>query len=102
MRSTLTTCLISGALLISATSHTEASMRCDNGIISGRETIAEVIRKCGQPDNRDVIQPTVDSNGKTPHQSATIENWIYGPKNGMYQYLRFIDGKLASIRSQRD
>lgn len=34
--------------------------------------------------------------------SATIEHWVYGPHNGMYQYLRFIDGRLVEIRSKRD
>jgi hypothetical protein len=94
--------IISGALLICASLHAQASMRCQNGIISGGETIAEVTRKCGQPDNRDILQPVVESNGKVPFGSATIEDWVYGPTNGMYRYLRFIDGKLASIKSKRD
>lgn len=94
--------LIGGALLMSAAFHAQASMRCQNGIISGGEPISEVIRKCGQPDNRETIQPIVGGNGKAPYKSATIEDWVYGPKNGMYQYLRFIDGKLASIRSGRN
>jgi Protein of unknown function (DUF2845) len=94
--------IIGGALLISASLHAHASMRCQNGIISGGETIAEVIRKCGQPDNRDTHQPILGSNGKAPNKSVTTEDWVYGPTNGMYRYLRFIDGKLASIKSSRD
>lgn len=80
----------------------QASMRCDRGIISGGELIAEVLRKCGHPDHRQLIEPRVDANGKTPHRSASIEDWVYGPRNGLYQYLRFIDGKLATLRSSRD
>jgi hypothetical protein len=79
----------------------QASMRCDKGIISGGELIAEVLRKCGDPDSRQITEPVVGANGKTPYRSVTVEDWVYGPRNGLYQYLRFIDGKLASIRSSR-
>jgi Protein of unknown function (DUF2845) len=97
----LTLSLIGGTLLLLASLDTQASMRCQNGIISGGETIAEVIRKCGQPDSRNTTQPIVGSNGQVPFGSATVEDWVYGPTNGMYRYLRFIDGKLGSIKSGR-
>ncbi|HEY0287712.1 MAG TPA: DUF2845 domain-containing protein [Pseudomonas sp.] len=69
-------------IFLFSASSAQASMRCDKGIISGGETIAEVLRKCGQPDDRDVIQPAVDSSGKPAYQSVTVENWVYGPEMG--------------------
>lgn len=101
MNRTLTLSLLGGTLLLLASFDLLASIRCQNGIISGGETIAEVIRKCGQPDNRSTQQPILGSNGKAPDKSVTTEDWVYGPTNGMYRYLRFIDGRLASIKSSR-
>ena len=79
----------------------QAAMRCNNGIISEGHTTWEVTEKCGEPQDRERIEPTVGSNGKPPRHSATIENWVYGPDNGMYRHLRFIDGKLVEIESRR-
>ncbi|MBP7188599.1 MAG: DUF2845 domain-containing protein, partial [Thiopseudomonas sp.] len=31
-----------------------------------------------------------------------IQEWVYGPNNGMYHYLRFEGNRLTSIESQRD
>jgi hypothetical protein len=90
------------AALILCAPEAHASMRCKSGIVSGGELIAEVLRKCGDPSSRQAIEPVVGANGKTPYKSATIEDWVYGPRNGLYQYLRFVDGKLANIRSSRD
>jgi hypothetical protein len=89
------------SLTLLCVSQAQASMRCESGIISGGELIAEVLRKCGNPSSRQIIEPVIGANGKAPYKSATVEDWVYGPRNGLYQYLRFIDGKLASIRSDR-
>lgn len=31
-----------------------------------------------------------------------VEEWIYGPRNGMYHILRFEGGRLRDIRSERN
>ena len=31
-----------------------------------------------------------------------VEEWVYGPVNGMYYYLDFIGGRLNSVESKRD
>jgi hypothetical protein len=94
--------LMAGMLLLSAINSANASMRCASGLISGGELVAAVLRKCGQPASRDVIDPVVGANGQVQYKSVTVENWVYGPSNGLYQYLKFIDGKLVSIRSARE
>ncbi|HGK8960334.1 TPA: DUF2845 domain-containing protein [Pseudomonas aeruginosa] len=38
-------------------------MRCGSNLISEGELIVDVIRKCGQPAQRQVVGPAVDANG---------------------------------------
>ncbi|WP_246335856.1 DUF2845 domain-containing protein [Azomonas macrocytogenes] len=76
-------------------------MRCGSGIISEGDTIFEVERKCGSPTSREVMNPIIDPNGRTPVNSVPVENWVYGDNNGMYYFLRFINGKLEKIESRR-
>lgn len=85
---------------LSGASAEAATMRCSGNLVSEGELIVDVIRKCGQPDQRQVIGPAVDTNGFVAKGAATIENWVYGPNNGAYQYLRFIDGRLVEIRTR--
>lgn len=79
----------------------QASLRCNGGIIDEGDLSLEVLRKCGPPADRQSIAPSLDSYGRIIKGAATIENWVYGPNNGMYQYLRFIDGKLVEIKSKK-
>ncbi|HGN2666786.1 DUF2845 domain-containing protein [Pseudomonas sp. GD04087] len=92
--------LLFGLLTFSATSTQAATMRCGSNLISEGELIVDVIRKCGQPAQRQVVGPAVDANGYVAKGAATIENWVYGPSNGAYQYLRFVDGRLVEIRTR--
>ena len=81
----------------------QATMRCGSEIINEGNTTFEVLRKCGEPKNREVISPTADNSSKKINNKAVpIENWVYGPDNGMYRYLRFVDGILTQIKSQRN
>ncbi len=78
-----------------------ATMRCANGIVSHGDRSAQVLEKCGEPASREVFPPALDEFGNIVQGAATVELWTYGPNNGMYQHLRFIDGRLVQIRSQR-
>lgn len=75
-------------------------MRCGGGIIDEGDMTFEVIRKCGPPTERQIIAPSLDQHDHAIKGAASVENWVYGPNNGMYQNLRFIDGKLVEIRSK--
>lgn len=57
--------------------------------------------KVREPAARQVTNPSVDGAGRIVRGAATVEHWIYGPTNGMSYQLRFIDGRLVRIRSQR-
>ncbi|MFW9338763.1 DUF2845 domain-containing protein [Glaesserella parasuis] len=34
-------------------------------------------------------------------EEVIVEEWVYGPSHGMYQYLRFVGGRLTEIQSKR-
>lgn len=93
--------LLTAALTVFALPAT-AGLRCDKGLISEGDTILEVEMKCGKPDNSSITNPAVDEYGNRVQGAATVEQWMYGPKNGMYRYLRFIDGTLVNIDSKRN
>lgn len=78
-----------------------ATMRCDQGLISTGDTAMVVVQKCGEPASRQVSHPARDEAGWVVEGAATVEHWIYGPTSGMSYHLRFIDGRLVQIRSQR-
>lgn len=76
-------------------------MRCANGIVGADETMQSVKEKCGEPDERTTEPAAIDGNGALVPNAARIDHWTYGPRNGMYRHLRFVDGRLVETRSQR-
>jgi len=97
----ITYCLAGMMLLMLAAGAQAATMRCDSGLISTGDTILVVMEKCGEPASRQVNHPEVDTAGQTVQGAAMVEHWLYGPTHGMSYHLRFIDGRLVQIRSQR-
>lgn len=92
--------LMVSALAFQATAY--ADMRCKSGLASEGDLTREVERKCGAPQDRKVIPaaPASIHNGQR-RQGANIEYWTYGPRNGAYYELKFIDARLVSIKSFR-
>src|SRR3546814_7418927 len=78
-----------------------ATMRCDGGLISTGTSSFEVLKKCGEPADRMVVEPTIQPDGNPPRGSVTVEKWVYGPENGAHSFLRFIDGRLVKIETRR-
>ena len=82
---------------------TEASStyRCGSSLVSTSAPSAEVLSKCGEPASRDFLgyKEVVDSYGF--RNEVSVEEWIYGPRSGMYHFLRFEGGRLTEIRSKR-
>lgn len=79
----------------------DASMRCNSTLINEGDLAVEVLRTCGPPAERQVIPPALVGNGQLEHGAVTVETWVYGPDNGMYRNLRFIDGRLVQIKSSK-
>jgi len=83
-----------------AASHASASdtLRCGSQLISLGDRSSEVLQKCGEPVSRDVLGYKRRANRREEFQ---VEEWTYGPSNGMYQYLRFEGNRLRQINSKR-
>lgn len=91
------------AVLLSTCLHSfaYADMRCGTGLVAEGDSTYEVQRKCGAPAQREVIPANPGQNRVERNHAATIENWIYGPRNGASYQLKFIDGKLVAIGLSR-
>jgi hypothetical protein len=98
---TLDRLLLALALTLPAFYAAASTMRCDNGIVSQGETMFTVLDKCREPASRKKVDATKDSYGNLVQGAATIEYWVYQPPGGMNHHLRFIDGRLVDLRSQR-
>jgi hypothetical protein len=77
------------------------TLRCGSQLISVGDRMFEVQQKCGQPVSQDVIGYKETVNHFRQVDQVQVQEWIYGPNNGMYQYLRFEGGRLVLIDSKR-
>lgn len=98
---TINRLLLALTLILPAFSVAASTMRCDNGIVSQGDAMFTVLEKCREPASRKKVDPAKDSYGNLVQGAATIEYWVYQPPGGMSHHLRFIDGRLVDIRSQR-
>lgn len=91
--------LLSLALAIVASQAQAAdTLRCGSQLISVGDRSGEVLQKCGEPASRDFLGYKRSANKREEFQ---VEEWVYGPNSGMYQYLRFEGNRLVRIDSKR-
>ncbi|WAJ38572.1 DUF2845 domain-containing protein [Pseudomonas sp. GOM7] len=78
-----------------------STYRCGSALVSKEAPTSEVLNKCGEPSSRAFLgyKEVVDAYGF--RNEVSVEEWIYGPNNGMYHFLRFEGGRLNEIRSKR-
>lgn len=74
------------------------TLRCGSQLISTGDRAFEVERKCGAPVQRDLIGYTL---GPQARQELVIEEWLYGPNNGMLSILTFKGNRLVRVESRR-
>ncbi|MFJ4197303.1 DUF2845 domain-containing protein [Pseudomonas sp. NPDC089534] len=74
------------------------TLRCGSQLVSLGDRASEVLQKCGEPLSRDLLGYKRSANRREEFQ---VEEWTYGPSNGMYQYLRFEGNRLKQINSKR-
>jgi hypothetical protein len=86
--------LVMGASQASATD----TLRCGSQLVSVGDRAGEVLQKCGEPVSRDLLGYKRSANRR---EEFPVEEWTYGPNNGMYQYLRFEGNRLTQITSKR-
>jgi hypothetical protein len=95
-------CLLTAlCLLLACTAHAGSTLRCGSKLISLDDTAEEVESKCGNPLRRDFLgyREVVDHYGFITE--LAVEEWTYGPKHGMYFFLRLEGNRLVKIESKR-
>ncbi|MDE3735581.1 MULTISPECIES: DUF2845 domain-containing protein [Pseudomonas] len=92
---TLPFALLALALAIPAVAET---MRCGSKLISIGDRTFEVLQKCGEPVHRDLVGYTL---GSYDRREFSVEEWVYGPKNGMLSILTFEGNRLVRIETRR-
>ncbi len=79
-----------------------ATMRCGTALISLGDTAAVVREKCGSPDSSVDQVPVARINNGRRVNPVKVSLWVYGPRNGAFQHLKFIEDKLVKIDTRRD
>ncbi|SEJ93098.1 Protein of unknown function [Pseudomonas sp. NFR16] len=92
--------IVLGLMASTGLAHAD-TLRCGSQLISEGDRMFEVQQKCGQPVSQDIIGYKETVNHFRQVDQVQVQEWIYGPNNGMYQYLRFEGGKLVEINSKR-
>ncbi|GAB6389040.1 DUF2845 domain-containing protein [Stutzerimonas marianensis] len=92
---------LSGLLLLIGHAQASSTYRCNSSLVSVGASTSEVRSKCGEPADAAItgLKETVDDRGF--RQEVQVEEWTYGPTNGMYHHLRFEGNRLSDIESQR-
>jgi hypothetical protein len=95
------TLLCSLLILLPIAASASSTLRCDSGLISLNDASNVVISKCGEPMSREFAgyKEVLDDYGF--RNEVAVEEWAYGPRNGMYQFLRFEGNRLIKIESKR-
>lgn len=96
------TVLVLGLTATAVVAHAATdTLRCGSQLISVGDRMFEVQQKCGQPVSQDIVGYKETVNHFRQVDQVQVQEWIYGPNNGMYQYLRFEGGRLVRIDSKR-
>jgi hypothetical protein len=93
LSSTLLLTLLSAPLMAQAD-----TLRCGSQLVSLDDRRFEVLQKCGEPAFRDLVGYSLGPNERREYQ---IEEWVYGPDNGMLSILTFEGTRLRAIERRR-
>ena len=74
------------------------TLRCGTKLVSLGDRAFEVLEKCGEPRQRDLIGYGL---GAYQRQEYVVEQWVYGPQNGSYRILTFEANRLTRIEFTR-
>ena len=93
--------LLTLAALASSPAQASSTWRCDSRLVSVNDSSATVQSKCGTPVSQAAVGyvERIDDYGFM--HELVVEEWVYGPRNGMYHYLRFEGNRLVRIDSKR-
>ncbi len=91
--------LLGGALCLPLTAAADDSMRCGTTLVSTGDRTFQVRQKCGEPVEQDQIGYTT---GFYNNRELKLEEWVYGPTNGMLYILTFEGNRLIEIETRRN
>ncbi|HAV06361.1 MAG TPA: hypothetical protein DCX47_15335, partial [Pseudomonas sp.] len=74
------------------------TLRCGSQLVTTGDRAFEVERKCGVPQHRDLVGYSLSRNDR---QEFRLEEWVYGPRNGMLSILTFEGNRLVRIETRR-
>lgn len=74
------------------------TLRCGTHLVSVGDRAFEVEEKCGQPRYRDLVGYSLSGYDR---REFKIEEWVYGPDNGMLSILTFEGSRLVRIERKR-
>lgn len=75
------------------------TLRCGSQLISAGDRAFQVQQKCGEPAYRDEVGYILSGNDR---RESRVEEWVYGPDNGMLRILTFEGNRLTRIESRRN
>ena len=91
--------LLTIALVLTCGLAEAGTLRCGSKLINEGDRAFEVQRKCGEPEYRDLVGYTGGAN--YGDRELVIEEWVYGPTNGMLSILTFQGNRLVRIETKR-
>lgn len=89
-------------LLILPRAASADSMRCGKWVVNETSSSAEILEKCGEPQQKDVTKEDVyakNTIGGTSKVGVTVkERWIYKRNSGsLPMQVTIVDGKVISV-----
>ena len=88
-------------LSLSAPSYASSTFRCNSNLVSLGASMQEVRSKCGEPAAKENLGFKHKTNQYGHTHQVHVAEWLYGPRGGMYYFLRFEGADLAKISSTR-
>jgi len=90
------------AAIVSTLSHAQETFHCGSDLVSPGLTTDELITKCGQPDEKEVVEEPIRARnaggGSRVIGTAIIEHWTYSRGQGRFPArLRIEEGELKSV-----
>ncbi|GBL60279.1 Protein of unknown function [Pseudomonas citronellolis] len=88
-------------LLLAAAPALADSLRCGSRLISSGDTSSDVLERCGQPVDRSYLGNRIVVGDWGQREEVRVEEWIYGPWNGMLYFVRLRGNRVDAIQSKR-
>ena len=87
--------------LFAAAQASADSMRCGSTLISSGDTTSDALSRCGEPVDRSYLGTRIVVGDWGQREEVRVEEWIYGPWNGMLYFVIFKGNRVDSIQSKR-